>query len=59
MKNSGSRLIIPEVIQTSAMDCGPAALKCLRFGGRLGAPNRAETLAMMAMHWPSSEQEKA
>ena len=36
-----------------------AALKCLRFGGRLGAPNRAETLAMMAMHWPSSEQEKA
>ncbi|MDG4880851.1 sugar kinase [Mesorhizobium sp. WSM4884] len=31
-----------------------AALKCLRFGGRLGAPNRAETLAMMAAHWPSS-----
>ncbi|MDX8533768.1 sugar kinase [Mesorhizobium sp. VK25A] len=33
-----------------------AALKCLRFGGRLGAPNRAETLAMMATHWPSPEQ---
>lgn len=33
-----------------------AALKCLRFGGRLGAPNRAETLAMMAAHWPPSEQ---
>ncbi|WP_434724194.1 sugar kinase [Mesorhizobium sp. RIZ17] len=33
-----------------------AALKCLRFGGRLGAPDRAETLAMMAAHWPSSEQ---
>ncbi|AZO36510.1 MULTISPECIES: sugar kinase [unclassified Mesorhizobium] len=29
-----------------------AALKCLRFGGRLGAPDRAETLAMMAAHWP-------
>ncbi|CDX38305.1 PfkB domain-containing protein [Mesorhizobium sp. ORS 3359] len=33
-----------------------AALKCLRFGGRLGAPDRAETLAMMATHWPSSGQ---
>ncbi len=33
-----------------------AALKCLRFGGRLGAPNRAETLAMMAAHWPPSQQ---
>jgi sulfofructose kinase len=32
-----------------------AALKCLRFGGRLGAPDRAETLAMMAAHWPPSE----
>lgn len=31
-----------------------AALKCLRFGGRLGAPDRAETLAMMAAHWPQS-----
>lgn len=29
-----------------------AALKCLRFGGRLGAPDRAETLAMMAAYWP-------
>ncbi|MCA0047253.1 sugar kinase [Mesorhizobium sp. B283B1A] len=29
-----------------------AALKCLRFGGRLGAPNRAETLAMVAAAWP-------
>jgi len=28
-----------------------AALKCQRFGGRLGAPDRAETLAMMAAHW--------
>ncbi|TGP24832.1 MULTISPECIES: sugar kinase [unclassified Mesorhizobium] len=35
-----------------------AALKCLRFGGRLGAPDRAETLAMMAAHWPSSQQGK-
>ncbi|WP_296746407.1 sugar kinase [Mesorhizobium sp.] len=33
-----------------------AALKCLRFGGRLGAPDRAETLAMMAAHWPSSQE---
>ncbi|UVK40282.1 sugar kinase [Mesorhizobium sp. AR10] len=30
-----------------------AALKCLRFGGRLGAPDRTETLAMMAAHWPA------
>ena len=22
------RLLVPEVVQTSAMDCGPAALKC-------------------------------
>ncbi|WFP77958.1 sugar kinase [Mesorhizobium sp. WSM4906] len=34
-----------------------AALKCLRFGGRLGAPNRAETMAMMAAHWPPSEED--
>ena len=33
-----------------------AALKCLRFGGRLGAPDRAETLAMMAAHWPASQE---
>ncbi|SDA96904.1 sugar kinase [Mesorhizobium qingshengii] len=30
-----------------------AALKCLRFGGRLGAPDRAETLAMVAATWPA------
>jgi sulfofructose kinase len=30
-----------------------AALKCLRFGGRLGAPTRAETLAMVAATWPA------
>ncbi|RUZ76161.1 sugar kinase [Mesorhizobium sp. M7A.F.Ca.US.006.01.1.1] len=30
-----------------------AALKCLRFGGRLGAPNRAETLAVVAQTWPA------
>ncbi|MBZ9964111.1 sugar kinase [Mesorhizobium sp. BR1-1-2] len=29
-----------------------AALKCQRFGGRLGAPNEAETLAMMTATWP-------
>ena len=28
----GRRLIVPEVIQTSAMDCGPASLKCLLEG---------------------------
>ncbi|AZO45578.1 sugar kinase [Mesorhizobium sp. M7D.F.Ca.US.005.01.1.1] len=33
-----------------------AALKCLRFGGRLGAPDRAETLAMVAAIWPTSRQ---
>ena len=26
------RLIVPEVVQTSAMDCGPAVLKCLLQG---------------------------
>ncbi|TIR23174.1 MAG: sugar kinase [Mesorhizobium sp.] len=35
-----------------------AALKCLRFGGRLGAPDRAETLAMMATHWPPAREGK-
>src|SRR4030095_3157582 len=29
---TGARLLVPEVIQTSAMDCGPAALKCLLDG---------------------------
>jgi ATP-binding cassette subfamily B protein len=28
----GRRWLVPEVIQTSAMDCGPAALKCLLDG---------------------------
>jgi ABC-type bacteriocin/lantibiotic exporter with double-glycine peptidase domain len=28
----GRRLIVPEVVQTSAMDCGPASLKCLLEG---------------------------
>ncbi len=32
-----------------------AALKCLRFGGRLGAPDRAETLAMVAEHWAAGK----
>ncbi len=27
-----SRLVVPEVVQTSNMDCGPAALKCLLEG---------------------------
>ena len=26
------RLILPEVVQSSAMDCGPAALSCLLAG---------------------------
>lgn len=30
--SSGPRLLIPEVVQTSAMDCGPAALKSLLEG---------------------------
>ncbi len=29
------RFIIPEVVQTSAMDCGPASLKCLLEGFRI------------------------
>ena len=31
------RLLAPEVVQTSAMDCGPAALKCLLDGFGLHA----------------------
>src|SRR5258708_32792503 len=29
---TGRRLFVPEVVQTSAMDCGPASLKCLLEG---------------------------
>lgn len=32
-----SRLLVPEVVQTSAMDCGPAALKCLLEGFGISA----------------------
>jgi ATP-binding cassette subfamily B protein len=32
MNFGGRRLLVPEVVQTSAMDCGPAALKCLVEG---------------------------
>jgi len=31
-KQNQRRFIIPEVVQTSAMDCGPASLKCLLEG---------------------------
>ncbi|HYP26668.1 MAG TPA: ATP-binding cassette domain-containing protein, partial [Blastocatellia bacterium] len=30
--NNGHRFLVPEVVQTSAMDCGPASLKCLLEG---------------------------
>lgn len=32
MRSSGRRLIVPEVVQSSAMDCGPASLKALLEG---------------------------
>jgi len=32
MKGAARRLVVPEVVQTSTMDCGPAALKCLLEG---------------------------
>ncbi len=32
MRSSGRRLLAPEVVQTSNMDCGPATLKCLFEG---------------------------
>lgn len=32
LRSSGRRLLAPEVVQTSSMDCGPAALKCLLEG---------------------------
>ncbi|HKP86949.1 MAG TPA: cysteine peptidase family C39 domain-containing protein, partial [Blastocatellia bacterium] len=31
-RNAKRRLLAPEVVQTSAMDCGPASLKCLLEG---------------------------
>lgn len=31
------RLLVPEVVQTSAMDCGPASLKCLLEGFHVNA----------------------
>ncbi|MCP4655728.1 MAG: ATP-binding cassette domain-containing protein [bacterium] len=31
-RKAGRRLLAPEVVQTSAMDCGPATLKCLLGG---------------------------
>ena len=34
-KSQGRRFLAPEVIQTSAMDCGPASLKCLLEGFRI------------------------
>ena len=36
-RRGGPRLFAPEVVQTSAMDCGPAALKCLLDGFGLHA----------------------
>lgn len=32
MRGSRRRWLVPEVVQTSAMDCGPASLKCLLEG---------------------------
>jgi ATP-binding cassette subfamily B protein len=34
---SKRRFLVPEVVQTSAMDCGPASLKCLLEGFGVGA----------------------
>src|SRR6476646_1788117 len=34
---SRRRLFVPEVVQTSAMDCGPASLKCLLEGFGISA----------------------
>src|SRR5260370_3312164 len=34
---SHRRLFVPEVVQTSAMDCGPASLKCLLEGFGISA----------------------
>ena len=36
-RRGGRRLLAPEVVQSSAMDCGPAALKCLFEGFGLPA----------------------
>jgi ATP-binding cassette subfamily B protein len=35
MNLSRRRIFVPEVVQTSAMDCGPASLKCLAEGFRI------------------------
>ena len=37
VRRHSPRLLAPEVVQTSAMDCGPAALKCLLDGFGLPA----------------------
>ena len=38
MSATAARLFVPEVVQSSVMDCGPAALKCLceGFGIQVG-----------------------
>ena len=35
--NRNVQFLVPEVVQTSAMDCGPAALKCLLGGFGISA----------------------
>ena len=37
MSSERRRWLVPEVVQTSAMDCGPAALKCLLEGFNIHA----------------------
>ena len=32
LADNARRLLAPEIVQTSAMDCGPAALKCMLEG---------------------------
>src|SRR5688572_14374691 len=36
-KNPHRHLLAPEVVQTSAMDCGPASLKCILEGFGISA----------------------
>jgi ABC-type bacteriocin/lantibiotic exporter with double-glycine peptidase domain len=36
-RSAGRRFLAPEVVQTSVMDCGPAALTCLLKGFRISA----------------------
>lgn len=57
MSRAPRRLFLaPEVIQTSAMDCGPASLKGLLEGAAIGQPPIDVGSAPRAFHRASQER---